>query len=362
MRLFLALVLASLGVAYAADRPKRTGTVDVDRAAIMSGPAFGYPSVGEFRKGDSVLILREEDTGFYAIQPPPGSVSWIKAIHLGKVDLGDSGKANVTVTVEGAEVMAGETLRTGPTNRLTTRLARGTIVEVIGMPKRIDNASWCPITPPEGDMRWVSKKNVSASSVTVLAGPTPYEPKVTEATPAVAGPRGNPPITPAVATTPRSFTEHRLYDQAVRAEKAGDFTTAKGLYARIYQDLWDQKADRDAIISCYNRYQTCDERSKGTGETKPPVTRAETASRSAPTNSKWSSAGTLQEMQKVFVDGQQVYSLIDDRGEVINYATGVDGVNLRSFTGKRVQLLGAVQQRPELFRPHIAVERVEIAR
>jgi hypothetical protein len=77
---------------------------------------------------------------------------------------------------------------------------------------------------------------------------------------------------------------------------------------------------------------------------------------------KWNGPGYLQELQKVYLDGQPVYALQDDRGSVLYYVTAVSGLNLRNYAGKRVQLYGAVDTRPELYKPHISVERVEAAK
>ncbi len=369
MRSVLALLV--VGTAFAAEPPRRAATVDIDGASVLSGPALKYPSVAELRKGDSVVLLREEDKYFYAILPPPGAVSWIKGIHLGKVEADTEGKANVPVAVEGAECVAGTDRRSGPTNHITARLPRGTIVEVIGHSTRIDNATWYPITPPDGDVRWIARGAVKASSVTAIAPPAPYvKPDQPTFSPIPSDGSKGVPARTASAELPRVFSEHRLYEQAVRAEKAGEYAVAKGHYARIYQDLWDQKADRDAIVICYNRYTRCEEMIKrGDGPTPlptrtetPPTGKTESGSRSAPMAAKWTTAGYLQELQKVFVDNQPVYSLQDDRGAVVYYATANDGINLKNFNGKRVQLFGVVQQRPELYRPHVAVEKVELAR
>ena len=361
MRAFLVLLTTGL-TALAADPPRRTATVDVDGAEVRSGPALKYPAVADLRKGDSLLILRDEDKWFYAIEPPPGSVSWIKAIHLGKVDLAAGGKANVPVAVGGAEVLAGTDRKSGPTNHATIRLPRGTIVEVTGPSVRIDNTNWFPITPPDGDVRFVAKNNVKATSIAAVA-PPPSRPEFTPASGDGRTPAG---ATPA-AGLPRALTDHRLYDQAVRAEQSNDYATAKTLYARIYTDLWDQKADRDAIVICYNRYTRCDEMVKhgGTAPASPPRTaappagRTDTTARAAPSDAKWNGPGYLQELQRVFVEGQPVYSLTDDRGGVAFYVTAAEGINLKSFNGKRVQVFGVTQQRPELYRPHIAAERIE---
>jgi len=73
--------------------------------------------------------------------------------------------------------------------------------------------------------------------------------------------------------------------------------------------LWDQKAERDAIVICYNRYTRCSNALKG-GDT-PARTRSESRSEAPPpaAGSKWSGPGYLQELQRVNLDGQQVYSL-----------------------------------------------------
>ena len=85
-------------------------------------------------------------------------------------------------------------------------------------------------------------------------------------------------------------------------------------------------------------------------------------SRGVASDAKWSNAGYLHELQKVYVDGQQVFSLQDDRGNVVYYVTAVSGINLKNYSGKRVQLYGVVAERAELYRPHMAVERVEVAK
>jgi hypothetical protein len=77
---------------------------------------------------------------------------------------------------------------------------------------------------------------------------------------------------------------------------------------------------------------------------------------------KWSKPGRLQELQKVYVDGQPVFALQDDSGNVLNYVTAVSGINLRNYNGKRVRLYGTVAARPELYKPHLTAEQVEAAK
>lgn len=361
----LAFALLAVGVALGVARgesARKAATVELDGVELLSGPAFAFPKVGVLKKGDTVIVVREEDTGFLAIVPPAGSVSWVKHIHLGKVDGLDGGKANVLVAVDGAEVFAGSDKDRPPTNRVVMHLPKGAIVEVVGPAVRFGNAPWHPITPPEGDLRWIPRSAIKAASLTALAPPPPYvRPDTPAFTVAVDG--SKPAATaPAAVTLPAALTDHRLWAQASQAEKAGDYATAKSLYARIYQDLWEQKAERDAIVICYNRYTRCDTAVKG-GDAPPGRSRSESRTEAPPAaGAKWSGPGYLQELQRVNLDGQQVYSLQNDRGDVLYYVTAVSGINLRNYGAKRVQVYGVVASRPELYKPHVHVERVEVAK
>jgi hypothetical protein len=259
-------------------------------------------------------------------------------------------------------VFAGADKDHPPSNRITMTLPKGTIVEVVGPAVRFGNTPWHPITPPEGDLRWIPKSAIKSGSLTALSSPPPY---VRPDTPAftVSADGSKPPAgVPAAASLPTGLTEHRLWAQAERAEKVGDHATAKDLYARIYQDLWDQKAERDAIVICYNRYTRCANALKGDGPTV--KSRSESHSEAPPpaAGGKWSGPGYLQELQRVNLDGQAVFSLQGERGDVLYYVTAVSGINLRNYVGKRVQVYGAVTTRPELYKPHVSVERVEVAK
>jgi hypothetical protein len=365
MRSAVALLIAGIALGAARGEPARkTATVEVDGVEVRAGHALAFPAVGQLKKGDSVIVVREEETGFLAIVPPAGSVSWVKQIQVGKLDGLETGKANVPVMVDGAEVLAGSEKDHKPTNRVTVHLPKGTIVEVTGQPVRIDNASWLPIAPPEGDLRWIPKNAVKSGSMTAVAPPPSYaHDSPTFTIPGVGS--KEPPIAKTVAAgLPAALSDHRLWAQASRAEQSGDYATAKGLYARIYQDLWDQKAERDAIVICYNRYVRCEEMlKKGDGGSSRTHSNAPPpAAEGTTTGAKWSNPGTLQELQKVYVDGQPVYSLQDDRGNVAYYVTAVSGINLRNYAGKRVQVYGAVATRPELYKPYMTIERVEAAR
>jgi hypothetical protein len=370
MRGAFALLTVAVAIGIARGEPaRRTATIDVDGIEVRAGQGFSFPGVAQLKKGDTVVVIREEEH-FLAILPPPGAMSWIRQIHLGKVDGHDTGNVNVPVAVEAAEVMAGSEENRRPTNRVTTRLPKGTIVEVTGPAVRIDNSSWFPISPPEGDLRWIPRNAIKGGTLTALAPPPPYVRPETSPFTVTGGEKGPAAARPAVASLPAALKEHRLWGRATEAEARGDYATARAQYALIYQDLWDQKAERDAIVICYNRYTRCDEMVKR-GDTGPTTRQPESrrepmpAAESSRTNSsgaKWSKPGYLQELQKVYVDSQPVFALQDDAGNVVNYVTAVSGINLRNYNGKRVQLYGTIATRPELYKPHLTAERVEVAK
>ncbi len=374
-KLVILWALTAVGGATAAPDGRRVAVIATDGVELRAGHAMSFAAVGQLRKGDRVIVLREEETGFLAIQPPPGTVSWVRQIHLGKVEPNETGKANVTVLVDGAEVLAGNEKGDGPLNRVTTRLPKGTLVEVTGKPVRVEATSWFPVTPPEGDLRWLPKSAVKGQEMTALAPAAPHFPTPDPPAYSVSGSSGaattNEGTTrPAAGALPKVLTDHKLWNQANQAERGNDYAAAKGLYARIYQDLWDQKAERDAIVIVYNRFTKCDEAVKSGGvrrtESRMGVPVSEPAievkARPAANPPTAKATGYLRELQKVFVDGQQVFALEDDRGNVLNYATGAQGMNLRGYVGKKIVVTGEVTTRAELYRPHIAVEQAEVAR
>jgi hypothetical protein len=359
----LLTVAAALGLARG-EPGRRTATIDIDGVEIRAGQGFKFPAVGQLKKGDTVLVVREEEN-FLAILPPPDAVSWVRQIHLGKLEGSEGGKTNVPVTVEGAEVKAGT--EKGPGSGVTTHLPKGSIVEVTGPAVRIDNASWLPITPPDGDLRWVPRNAIKGGSLAALPSPSPYVRPDTPPFSVAGGDKGSAPARPAAGNLPAPLKQHRLWARATEAEARGDYATARSQYALIYQDLWDQKAERDAIVICYNRYARCDEmvkrgdagRKTESRREPPPATES---TGPASSGAKWSKPGYLQELQKVYVDGQPVFALQDDGQNVMNYVTAVSGINLRNYAGKRVRLYGTVSTRPELYKPHLVAEQVEAAK
>ena len=171
MRAALALLALGLGLGCAmrADPARRTAIVDVDGVEVRAGLALGFPAVSQLHKGDSSSSSAQEETGFFAILPPP---------KFRELD-----QANSPRESRAGRKTAKPTSRRGRRRRGHGRLVerqqadrpghdglpKGTIVEVTGPAVRIDNASWFPIMPPEGDLRWIPKSALRAASLSALA-------------------------------------------------------------------------------------------------------------------------------------------------------------------------------------------------
>jgi hypothetical protein len=371
-----AFFASAVQTAIATEPAKRVATIDFAGVELRAGPSMSSTPLGVLQRGDSVIVLRDDDS-FYAIQPPKGYISWVKAIHLSRVIANESGRGNATVAVPFAPVMAGSEKADKPSVHKTVNLPEGAIVEVLGQSVKVDETHWYPVSPPEGDLRYIPK-NASRTALSALPSSSPYvrnDPfpsTPTSSSPSSSGSatpvssnidtRGVP-ATPVAANLPRALADHRLWPQASAAERNQQWSEAEKLYATIYEDLWNAKAERDALVICYNRAIRCQEMRKGiTPRREPAIPVRNDKPTETSSNGNWSQTGTIREMAKVFIDGQQAFALDDERGNPLLYVIASAGVDCRAFAGKRVRLFGVQQKRDELYRPFLAVEKIEAAR
>ncbi len=348
------------------------GTVDIDGVEMRSRPALNADSTGTLKKGDTVHVVGAEGE-FLAIKPPEGIVSFVHAIHLGKLEPGEKGRSNGVVTIEsGTEVRAGQTLRSRPLPVVTLRLPAGTVVEVVGeavtdMQKSGTTTKWYPILPPDGDVRWVPKTVVRK----IAAVPPP---PVTASKPSVGGMGEKLPPTPVEKTgLPTSLANHKLLVDAERAEGASDHSLALSIYNQIYEDLRKQSAESEALTIVYNRIVQNQTKAREATRPKPPVEATpisgsvsgkplEGSTQKVPEPKVASyGPGYLRIVDNLYIEGVQAYKLIDDRGYVIIYAIPQKGVNLADLASLRdkVTLSGTVVKTPTLASPYLSVERTK---
>ncbi len=152
---FLLIACCPLAVATAApikpfDAEVRAGAGE--DAYVRSGPGMEhhYPTL-KLSPGDKVHVLRKDPGGWYMIDPPAGSFSWIIAKYVQRN--GKQGTVNET----------GVVVRVGAFNSTQrdveqVRLNKGDLVEIIGEETLISEKGkelWLKIKPPRGEHRWI---------------------------------------------------------------------------------------------------------------------------------------------------------------------------------------------------------------
>ena len=133
---FLILTLSSL--ANGQSTPT-LGRVKVQQAVIRCAPGDQSPETGKLEFGSYVTVVAKEGNDWLCIQPPAGSVSWIKwaLIEPQKRNANDtlSPPFNAIVSIEkgsSALLRAGKVGEDKPLSAQRTKLPHGTIVQVIG--------------------------------------------------------------------------------------------------------------------------------------------------------------------------------------------------------------------------------------
>ena len=133
-------------------RPPYKATIVKSDAFARSGPGRRYYPTSRFRKGDQVTVRRHDPGGWYMIEPPPGSFSWIRAEYI-KRAAGNRG----VVTENGIVVRIGSQF--GDNHSIEQRrLSIGDDIEIIGAKTlQSDGRSirMYQIKPPRGEYRWI---------------------------------------------------------------------------------------------------------------------------------------------------------------------------------------------------------------
>jgi hypothetical protein len=207
-------------------------TIMAPEVDVRSGPSADakYYATSKLRQGDKVQVLREEDGGWLAIKPPPGSFSWINTRFIELVDQDRGGR----VLADDAPVRIGSSLvNTAPTVEAKSRLKRGFVAIVLDTKKVPgDDGMWLPIVPGPEEVRYIAADAVKSS---------PQVQRV-QASPASQMPAG--PAHPAPAGS-----DEALWEQAHQAELAGKKADA----ADLFYQLANRTQNHELQVRCYNR-------------------------------------------------------------------------------------------------------------
>jgi hypothetical protein len=160
------LILVVAGLANRAQaapevKPPYETTVEVDETYVRSGSSTRYYPTGKLRRGDTVIVHRHDPGGWFMIEPPPGSFSWVKAQHVEKTgaDRGVVTKNNVVARVGSFESDIRQVYQ--------RTLAQGDEVRILGekmlAPEEGSGPAelWYRIAPPRGEWRWIKGQDVA---------------------------------------------------------------------------------------------------------------------------------------------------------------------------------------------------------
>lgn len=350
------LILTLLAGLAAGQSGPTLGTIVMEEVIVRGSPRTDGPDCGTLRRGSTVVVHREiEGSGWLAIQPPPGSISWINHLFVELEEPeGTTFPQNAIVTADGPVKLAAG--RPGVREPLEVRHAtvpKGTILLVIG--EKVQTASddirtkWYPIVPPADDFRYLPKEAVQ------LDGPA-------GAGFVVKSPNSSPTVPSASRSSPTMMTgkpagwpSHTLWVQAEAAEQAGELDKAERLYFDLARQMNAPGGDADLANLCYTRIHAIRERRRQGENTRrtEPAWRGEATRRvdspSAETpRGQWSGIGYLRKVTAFTINGQTVYALEDSRYRVQLYAIAAAGVELDRYIRKQVDLYGLVQYPEQL--------------
>jgi len=207
MKLIPALVAAAF---FATPLSAREVPFDVvvsgDSALVWSGAGENdYYPTQKLTRGDKARVVREGYGGWYMIEPPIGSHSWIRAKFVKRKG------ANKGITTENTVDRIGSLLDRSDLS-IIHKVAEGEIVTILGkatMHSRSGSVEMLKIAPPRGEYRYINHRDVTPADdyterPNLMASPQSHSPaspnslisdssSITDSNSEVAtGPFGNP--------------------------------------------------------------------------------------------------------------------------------------------------------------------------
>ena len=131
------------------------------KVEVRSGPGEDYYATSRTALGDSLKAFSQTTDGWYGIQPPNGSFSWVRAKDA---YLLPGGKV-IEVTDSEAVSWIGTSLGTAKQFRWQVKLQQGEQLTVLGESTQKDSEGnpvlWYRVAPPSGEFRWVHESHVT---------------------------------------------------------------------------------------------------------------------------------------------------------------------------------------------------------
>jgi hypothetical protein len=314
-----------------------TYVVKSPTAEVTCGPGNPelYYVTNRLHQGDRVEVVREEPTGWLAIKPPVGSVSWINNRFL--MPVGNDRSVWSVQSEADVEVLYGSEVRKDRPNVRSVYVKRGTLVNRAGETMSAQDGTWQMIKPPVAEVRYVRAADVApeggnrpsaVSSVEVTTGRSPPKDYAV------------PPVPPPSADTPGSA--QAAWAEAQRAEKEDRVRDAIELYNKLGREVMN--TDHDLAMRCFNQASWLQHKPSYAVDNRLRPMASGIAVGYTPQNAggcvpaEFTFQGRLREAHQS-LERKPTYVVEDSTGRIVAYATSA-GADLNALLGKNVAVSG----------------------
>ncbi|MCH8922456.1 MAG: SH3 domain-containing protein [Planctomycetes bacterium] len=377
-----------------------TGYIAGKNVYVRSGPGKNYYPTDKLQQGTPLEIWRHDPGGWFAVRPPEGSYSWVRAKYLRPTD-----QQGVFVVAADRVIARVGSKLSDQRDVIQIRLERGEEVEVL---KTVGTGSraWCKVAPPAGEFRWVfgqlverrtkrgssgspkygrnalierveaqrelaDKKTKEHVAADVVSAPTAdqvtrasYERPINDTTPSTKLPektgdaidRLELELTRMVTLDAGQWNFTALRKQAETLLKQRRDAPARGRLRSVLnriKRLDDIRRRYDAITAAQ---QDTDRRNASLDERAVMIDRVTKARK---VDQRFDASGRLIALKDPR-SGQPPFALVDPQGNIVSYATPAPGVNLRGHVGQTIGVHGLRSQLSGSADQQVVVKHVRV--
>jgi uncharacterized protein YraI len=366
--------------------------VTTAKVKVRSGPTENHYATGILDRDTPVTVVRDEPSGWLAVEPPEGSFCWISGEYIREISSTEG-----ELTGDNVLVRIGTPVDERQRESWQKKLKRGDRVHILDKKTSgqgpLTKISY-KILPPPGEVRYVSAQFVQpisgrrATQRSASAGPTPKprEPandgdvpppsrKVTPPARRPAEPDAEPDVeSPSHSTKDNSpagvldranaaykeMMKQKIADRDVDRvlslyEQAAEWAKSdadRALIAQRIEEL-EELQDRKAKFAEFDRlYRKSKERDKALLEIP---RKKEVASEPSPP--RYDASGILRRSTAI-IDGKPAYVLVSPQGGIRYYVTPSPGVDFKKHLDQLVAVRGPASYRTEVRAHHITVRDI----
>jgi uncharacterized protein YgiM (DUF1202 family) len=297
-------------------------TIVLKEAEVRSGPNKQYYATGKLSQGDTVTVLREskDQPGWYEIEPPKGSFSWINGKYVKQ-----TAKSYAYVECspsQPAPTYAGSVVNTAQPNREIMKLTGGTALNLIGPSQAVGSETWFPVQPHAGEVRYIPAEAVKPA--TLIASTN------------VGSPNWN--------LSPNGYTGNSVLTEAEKAAEAKDNNRARELFQQVANTTSNQNEKFYAL----NRVrELSNPQVPATTTSLSPIGPQPTAALQTLNGPAWTAYGRLRKESVVSESGQPLYALDVATSKAPIYVTTIPGKSLDSYIGRMIAVYGPTMYRAD---------------